>query len=206
MVWQELVEFLGGATAISVTIGYLGKNAIEAYLNGRIEEHRASLERITNEQSVRFSHLHSERAQVIKDFYERLAKLDDLLDSTLRPFQHVAEPSLEDKISQLANQFNELREYFIPKRIFLDASLCELIDRILEVTKSAYNGITVYPIDPRDPNYAHNRELLKERHEFWEKARAMHKSEIQELKLRLEAEFRRVLGIGAQPANEADAG
>ena len=57
--------------------------------------------------------------------------------------------------------------------------------------------ITTYPVDIKDTNYKYNRELLKERHEFWEKARNIHNNEITELKEQLENEFRKLLGISA---------
>jgi hypothetical protein len=52
-----------------------------------------------------------------------------------------------------------------------------------------------YPIDPRHESYARHRDLLKERYKYWGKARANHKNEFAELKVKLEAEFRGLLGI-----------
>jgi hypothetical protein len=197
MAWQEIIEFLGGATAISVTIGYLGRKAIEAFLQGRIESYKKNLERIASEHSIRFQRLHSERAEIIKEFYGKLAVLDDTLYSTLRPFQVVGEPELEEKVKKLSVQFNELREYFLPKRIFFENRLCELIDKILETAKGVFFDITTYPVDIKDTNYKYDRNLLKERHEFWEYAREIHKKEITSLKGKLEDEFRMLLGINA---------
>ena len=68
MQWQEIIEFLGGTTAISLTVGFLGKKAIEAYLAGRIEAYKNNLEKIANEHAVRFQRLHTERAEIVKTF------------------------------------------------------------------------------------------------------------------------------------------
>lgn len=194
MNWQDLIEFLGGSLAISGTIAFLGKKAIEAYINGRVESYKANLEKIATEHSIRFQSLHSERAQVIKEFYEKLALLDDSLYSTLRRFQAVGEPELKEKVDKLANQFNEIRHYFLPKRIFFENHLCDLIDKILDSAKGVFFDITTYPVDTSDLSYKYDSEVLKERHDFWENARKIHESEISELKKKLEDEFRNILG------------
>ena len=197
MPWQEIVEFLGGATAISLTIGYLGKKAIEAFLQGRVESHKNELERIASEHSIRFQSLHTTRAEVISGFYEKLVLLDDTLHSTLRPFQAIGEPELKDKVEVLSIQFNEIREYFLPKRIFFEKNICELIDSILEAAKGVFYDITTLPVDIQDSVYQYDRGTLKERHEFWDKARKIHGNEITQLKNQLEDEFRKLLGIYA---------
>lgn len=160
MPWIEIIEFLGGATAISLTIAFLGKKAIEAYLAGRVEAYKNNLERIANEHSIRFQRLHAERAEVIKDFYGKLSLLDDTLYSTLRPFQEIGEPELKEKVQRLSEQFNDLRNYFLPKRIFFEEKLCDLIDRILEAAKVVFYDITTLPVDTKDIGYKHDRELL----------------------------------------------
>ena len=183
---QEIIEFLGGATAISLTVGYLGQKAIDGYVSGRISEH-----------SIRFQRLHSERAEVIKEFYAKLAVLDDTLYSTLRGFQAVGEPPLTEKVARLSEQFNSLREYFLPRRIFFDEQLCKLADQVLDIAKGIFFDITTYTVDPTDVEYRYNREVLKERHEFWEKGRAAHANEFAQLKTNLETQFREILGIKA---------
>lgn len=196
MQWQ-IIEFLIGAGAISGTIAFLGKKAIETYLAGRVEAYKSNLEKIATEHSIRFQKLHTERAEVIKDFYGKLVLLDNTLHSTLHPFQTVGEPRLKEKVGQLAEQFNDLKNYFLPKRIFFEETVCELIERIIETANGVFYDITTYEIDPQDSSYKYNRELLKERHEFWEKARNIHKNEMSKLKKQLEKEFRTILGINA---------
>ncbi|MDY6906109.1 MAG: hypothetical protein SWH61_15660 [Thermodesulfobacteriota bacterium] len=194
MNWQEIIEFLGGSLAISGTIAFLGKKAIEAYINGRVEAYKSNLEKIATEHSIRFQSLHSERANVIKEFYEKLAFLDDTLYSTLRRFQAVGEPDLKEKVDKLARQFNDIRHYFLPKRIFFEDHLCELIDKILDTAKGIFFDITTFPVDTNDLSSKYDQEVLKERHEFWENAREIHENEISQLKQKLEDEFRRILG------------
>jgi len=197
MNWQSLLEFLGGATALSLTFGYLGKKAIEAYVAGRIESYKSDLQQLATEHSVRFQRLHGERAEIIKDLYAKVAVLDDTLHSTLRPLQLVGESPMPDKVSRLSAQFNELREYFLPRRIFFDKSVCKVIDTLLENAKGIFYDITTYEVDPTHEEYKGNRDALRERREFWEKARTTHKQEFAAIKTLLEAEFRAILGLRA---------
>jgi hypothetical protein len=197
MQWQQLIEFLGGVTAISVTLGFLGKKAIDAFMKGRVESHKKNLEKIAIEHSVRFQSLHSERATIIKDFYSNLSNLDESLHSALRRFQPVGEPDLKEKVNKLADDFNSLRNYFLPNRIFFEKELCSKIDNILEVAKGVFFDITTFPVSPQDASIKHDRETVMERHNFWEKARSIHENEITSLKSELEDEFRTILGINA---------
>lgn len=152
------------------------------------------MERASHEHSVRFQHLHAERADVVKRFYDKLVHLDDHLSATLR-FLQLEGDDLEAKVRHLGSLFNDLRQYFLPNRIFLEEDLCVLIDKILDSVKGIFYDLTVHPVNPLDANYQIDRALLQERHAFWEKARAIHKNEITELKKKLEYEFRKLLGI-----------
>jgi hypothetical protein len=197
MQWQEIVEFLGGATVFGFVIAYLGKTAIDAYVTGRVEAYKGDLQRLTTEHSVRFQSLHSERAEVIKDFYSHLAQLDRALTSTLAPFQSSAEAPLEEKVQALEKYFTGTNEYFLPRRIFFDEATCLLVDKILGLAKGIFFDITTYKIDPTHPSYKDYPSDLLERYQYWQKARTAHESDFTSLKRKLEDEFRKLLGIGA---------
>ena len=193
---QAIIEFLLSATLLAAVLGYLGRKAIEAYLAGRVEAYKGELQRVNAEHGVRFQRLHAERAEVIKDFYAKLAILDETLGSTLAPFQHANGNTLPDKVGALSQQFNETREYFLPRRIFFDEPTCELVDKVVLLARGIFYDITTYEVDPQHPQYKYHPDILKERHEFWEKARGSHANEFASLKRKLEHEFRKLLGIG----------
>lgn len=195
MQWQEVIEFLGGAAVFGAVLAYLGKTAIDAYVSGRVESYKGELQRVTAEHSIRFQRLHAERAEVIKDFYAKFVHLDESLHSTLREFQQVGELPLQEKANALANEFNVIRDYFLPRRIFLEEDLCALIDSVLDKTKGIYFDVTTYEMDPRHSDYEVNPELKKERRALWEQARGVYKNEFKEIKLRLEKQFRFILGL-----------
>ena len=104
MDWAALIQFVVGAGFFTSALAFIGKKVVESFFNFRAELHRAELqrnadlhraelERIATERSIRFQSLQTERAEVIKDCYTKLGALNDALESVLRPFQHVSEPS-----------------------------------------------------------------------------------------------------------------
>lgn len=197
MDWDSLFKYLTGIAGVSVAIAFVGKKAVEAFLSSRIEKYKSNLERITTEHSIRFQQLHTERAQVIKEMYQKLVDLDLALDATLKAFHHISEPSLEEKITAVSKAHNDLYYFYLPKKIFFEKSLCSLLDGIVDSSKSVFIDITTFPVDPTSIEYKYDRGLLMERHEYWEKARKIHEIEIKELKEKLEDEFRNILGIKA---------
>lgn len=197
MDWESIIKFFGGAAAVSGIFAYLGKKSIESYLAGKLESHKKNLEKIALEHSIRFQFLHSERATVVKELYEKLVTLDESLHSTLRRFQATGEDKLEEKVNALGENFNDLRNYYLPKRIFLEESLCELIDKILDSAKGIFYDVTTFEVSTDDLSYRYDQELLKERHKFWEQARGMHEKDVSVLKKILEDEFRNILGINS---------
>ena len=195
--WESLLKFLGGVTGISMALAYIGKKAIEAYLSSRVERYKAELKNLTTEHSIRFQQLHTERANVIKELYNKLIVLDQSLVDALRGLHPVGNgiPTLEDKVNALGKAHYDLYEFYVPKKIYFEKKICELLDSIVENSRGVFLDITLYPVDPKDTSYKYDRELLSERHVFWQKARETYKTTISELKKTLEDEFRRILGI-----------
>lgn len=196
MQWNQIIESLGGMAVFGAVAAYLGRIGLDAFVSGRIESYKKNLERIAVEHDVRFKRLHTERADIIKCFYEKLSKLDEVLSSALAPFQLAQDAPLVEKVELMAKHFNETRDYFVPRRIFFDEQTCEQVDRVLNLARGIFYDVTVHEIDVQHPNYKYDRGILIERHDFWEKARASHKNDFSPLKKNLEGQFRKILGIG----------
>ncbi len=197
MDWEALAKFLTSVTAITAILAFAGKKVIEAFLNAQVGKYKSNLEKISVEHSVRFQQLHSDRAQAIKELYEKIVELDLSLKLVLKAFHLITEDPLEKKITRVADAHNDLYKLYLPKKIFFKKTTCSIIDSIIDNSKDIFIDITTYPVDPRDNEYKYDQSLLKERHEFWEKARNTHGEEITKLKEGLEDEFREMLGINA---------
>lgn len=124
-------------------------------------------------------------------------EIDTALYSVLKAFQLVSDKTIEEKVKTLAQKHNDLYFFYLPKKIYFEKDLCKHMDDIILSARDIFIDITTFPINPEDTEYNFNRELLLERHEYWEKARNAHKDEIMPLMEKLEDRFRNILGINA---------
>jgi len=207
MDWMTIFQNVGtfglGSGMLALLVRSLVLNSLnkdlEAYkstLSKDVEEFRSNLQMATIEHQVRFSTLHDKRAQVIQDLYGKLVALDTAMHSVLKIFQQVGEVSLEEKVREYGRLHNELNEFFLPNKIFFGSETCRVVDDLLFLSRDTYFDITTYPVDPDSPEYKYGpRDLLNERHEYWEKARKAFDTEIKKLKEQLETQFRSMLGV-----------
>ena len=218
MDWMTMVQNVGTfgvatgilATLVKSLVGNSLNRDLEAYkskLNADLEAHKSSLAKdvetfksnlqlATIEHQIRFSKLHDKRAEVIQDLYRKLVALDTVIHSVFKKFRKDGEASLEEKVRKYGRLHNELNEFFPPNRIFFSSETCRVIDDLLFLSRDTYFDITTYPIDPESSEYKYGpRDLLNERHEYWEKARQAFETDIKNLKEQLETQFRTMLGV-----------
>lgn len=218
MDWMTVVQNVGffavGTGGLSFLIKSLVTNSLnkdlEAYkskLNTDLEAHKSSLTKDIEafksvlqvsavEHQVRFTKLHDKRAEVIQTLYSKLVALDLAIHSVLKLFHKTGEPSLEEKVREYGRLHNEFNDFYLPNKIFFDAQACKVLDDFLFLSRNTYFDITTYPIDPTSVEYKHGpRELLNERHEYWEKARKVFENDISGLKTQMEIQFRKMLGV-----------
>jgi hypothetical protein len=197
MDWDSIFKFFLGMASISGVFAYVGKKIVDVYLASKLESFKSTLEKSGVEHSIRFQKLHSERAEVIKELYEKLIGLDLALNSTLKAFHPVGEPQIEEKIKALSKIHNEIYYFYLPKKVFFEKSMCNLLDDLFLKCRAIFIDVTTYPPDTQNIQYKYDRSLLQDRHEFWEKARGSYQDEISTLIESLENEFRKIIGINA---------
>ena len=203
MTWEEafkiaaaVITSLGGGTAIVfVFSSWLGKVWATRILN----RERHELEKLRNEHEVRFSKLHLERAEAIKELVQYLQQLDDSLHSFLKDFQPVNDPNLESKISKSIEIHNDFVVSYKKHRIFFSREIEQLMHRFALCSRDTYIEVQTYPIAIDDVQYKMMPELLKERDECWKNARKAFQEDLQILKETLEDTFREMLGIEKLP-------
>jgi len=170
--------------------------AFKSTLSKDVETFKSNLQLATIEHHVRYSKLHEDRAQVIKELYGKLVDLDLAIYSVLKYFQPVGESSIEDKVKEYGRLHDEFNKFLIPNRIYFGVDTCKVIDSLLLLSRDTFFDITTYPVSIHDPQYVHGpRELLTERAEYWEKARKVFDTDIKELKEKIETQFREMLGV-----------
>jgi hypothetical protein len=104
---------------LTAAIAFVGKAAVNHFFSVKVETHRSELKQIADQHSIRFQALHSERAEIIKECYARLADLNYSLATTLKLWQPASDPPLLEKVKGIEDAFNAFRDYYVPRRIFL---------------------------------------------------------------------------------------
>lgn len=195
MQWQEIIEFLGGATAISLTLGYLGKKAIESFIAGRVESYKSDLEKITLEHSVRFSSLHSKRAEIIAEIYELLSDVENQARLLATPIMENGELPRNITYQSTASLYYRLYEKYNKTRIYFPEDICQLIDKFLTQSRKP---ISFYKVagqvssqDPEGKQKALQDDLQKKFMEVWEEV----EENVPKARIAIETEFRKILGV-----------
>ncbi len=118
--------------------------------------------------------------------------LDGLIDK--RVWRQLPTPILI-----VAEHYNDLLDFFLPNKVYFDEKTTTEIQDILDLVRDVFLDITCYPVDTAELHG--DRESLKERREFWGKAREKYEGQFGALSSRLENTFRGFLGVGIDEAD-----
>jgi hypothetical protein len=199
----SIVAGLGGGTlliwGLSSWLGKVWANRLlekdRLRYNRELEVVKNELGRASQEYLIKFSSLHAERGNIIRDLYKKLMSAQRLMESILKRFQAAGEPPLEEKIKNFVDSFNEFFQFYLDSRIYFPAHLCKQIEDFALKLREIHIDITLYPVNPVDIQYQVSPELLKEQREFWEKARSIFTTQAERLFSTIEAEIRDLLGV-----------
>lgn len=208
MRWEDAFRF---STAILTSLG-VGAAIVFAFSSwlGKVwavrilDKERHDLSKLRKEHGIRFSKLHAERAEAIKEIVQMLQALDDSLHSFLKDFQPVNEPDLEKKIEKTIQIHSEFVNAYKKHRIFFSKETAELMHKIALCSRDAYFDVKTYPVSLEDVQYTIRPQLLREREDNWKSARRSFYQDLQCLREELEETFRQILGIGGAKEGQAD--
>ena len=192
---NELMQFLGGATLIIGALVYIAKKVVDGFLQSGVATFKANLEKTATEHLIKFKRLHIERADVVRELYQHLTKLDLALISTLRWLQSIEEDPLPKKVANLIKLHNKFNNFYQLNKIFFSTEICAKIDNLAKISQDVCVDITTFPVDPQSDVYKHDRRTLIDRHDCWERARNLHKNEMSEIRNEIERDFRNLLGV-----------
>jgi hypothetical protein len=199
MSWEEsfklttavLTSIGGGGILVWGLASYLGK----LWATRIIEREKLELAKLRKEHEIRFSSLHVEMAEAIKEIARKLQELQDSMYSFLKDFQPIIEPDLEQKIQHFVKTHSEFVYLYKKNKIFFPKDIANLMDHIALSSRDTYIDVTTYPISIEDRDYQLMPKLLKERDDCWKKARERFDNDLTNLIARLESHFRHLLGI-----------
>ncbi len=190
----------GGALIVLAFSSWLGK----VWASRILQQERHQLELFRKEHEIRFSKLHLERAEAIKELALKLQELDDSLHQILKDFQPIEDSDLDTKIANFKRIHGEYITAHKKNRLYFSKETDQRMHRLALCARDAYIDITIHPLDVADTQYELLPDLLKERAEYWDDARKKFYNDIDQLKEKLEAEFREILGVDGSEKNNRD--
>ena len=222
--WKTLLSGVCGAGAATVILVWLGKTWIgerikrdvedtykakeqqrRAEFDRALEERKAELSRelegwsagykkALDENHVRFSRLHEDRATAIRDLYSHLIKAQTAVASLVFParFDRVDEEKLRREAHEM---FGKFCAFFNENRIFFTEADCVLIDKLTDIVRGAYVDFMAYDDKPNCLNPADQQMRRKLQSKAWE---AM-KEGFLPVRKQVERELRAAMGMAEIP-------
>jgi hypothetical protein len=171
---QTMVLTLGlSFTALGALIIFIIKGLISNQLDRSLERFK-----------IQFSKLHEMRATAISELYSVLVDVETSLRNWIYKDMPVGVDPPKVDLPTTIKQVRDLRLLERRSRILLTSDTCELIDGILTEVESVERALE-------------NREIIPDEEESWkyhEDAMSRLLNTIPEIKIKLEGEFREVLG------------
>jgi hypothetical protein len=166
---------------------------LEATLQGELEGVRAGYQKALEENQIRFSKLHAEQADVIKELYRRLADSHSKLIELTAFLKPAPKEEAERRDAEIAKAYSELHneawQYYLRNVVMLPSRLCDKIEKFHIVAKEVYIDYTLY--DGHASVGAPAAEKWKVKNDATVKAR----KDLRELLDNIANEFRKLLGM-----------
>ena len=199
----SVVASLGGGSVIiwafSSWLGKVWANRIlekdRLRYQKELEAIKAELGRTSQEYIIKFSSLHAQRGDIVRDLYEKFISTQRAMHSILKQFQFASEPPLTDKIKSFVENFDTFYQFYLKRRIYFSKSVCNKIEDLTFTLRDIHIDINTYPVDLDNVEYEVNPDLLEKRQEYWEQAQKSFNKKAESLAEDIESEFRKLLGV-----------
>jgi hypothetical protein len=103
-------------------------------LNQEMEAHKHQFELIKQKSQTEFSHLHAERANVIKELYLKLIELHaatHIFTRTIHGVFEDAEKEENERIERATTAFHDFKNFYLPNKLYFDKKTVAQLDVIL---------------------------------------------------------------------------
>jgi hypothetical protein len=167
---------------------YIARLAIQQYFDKQLQSYQTELDK----EAVKFTDLHQKRAEVIGEFYVKLAEFDQDMRVLVDPMLSQGETSIEEKIEIAAESGEELRTFYLKNKVYFSSDVCETMDELLGKYRDMFHDFSIAKIhDPKESLPGPDKRI-----EQWEANwESLTEDDIPDLKDELEGQFRDLLGV-----------
>ncbi|WP_144925970.1 hypothetical protein [Halorubrum salsamenti] len=189
---EELGVFAIGATVV----GWVAKNAISQYFDKELTKYQSEidkeLQRYQTElekDKLQFSELHTERAQITAELYERFVIFEEDMKKATDIVGMKSDPPRDELVKEAAESGTEFIKFYKKNKIYFPPDVCKTVEELQEEMSSIFAEFRIFK--PYESG-RHQPKDLDRWTEIWEK---VSKEEVPELKQDLENQFRTLLGV-----------
>jgi len=138
-VLDSVVVSVGGSAAILAVIAFLGRSAIQTWLQADLESFKTRLQAEANHSQFKFQKLYDKKLDVISELHELSIKAGEAANYTVRMQGMVS----QDEIPGLAEKVTQFKEHYDLRSIWLDDDCCEVIDELLKQHSTFYEAVNM---------------------------------------------------------------
>ena len=162
----------------------------KAHLSRELEGWKAGYQKALDENRVRFSRLHADRADAIRQLYLKLVTVEEAVGAVVNPVRLRSDG--EEKLREdMKKAFTDFAQFFTQNRIFFSTEDCECIEKLREIARKAYIDYTTFEVLPEELEV---KDKIAERQLRYKAYEAMTNA-FPALRKRLEDEFRAAMGF-----------
>ncbi|AFK20727.1 hypothetical protein E6P09_19000 (plasmid) [Haloferax mediterranei ATCC 33500] len=169
-------------------LAYVARLTIKQYFDKQLQSYQTELDK----EAVKFTDLHQKRAEVIGEFYVKLAEFDQDMRALVDPMLSRGETSREEKIEIAAESGEELRRFYLKNKIYFSSYVCETMDELLGEYRDMFHDFSVAKIHDAEKSLSESDERIEKWQSNWE---SLTEAEVPELRDELQSQFRDLLGV-----------
>ena len=191
-----LIGELGVFAIATTVVGWVARDAISQYFDKELAQYQTEVEKELSEyqkeldkERTKFSELHTKRAKVAAELYERFVVFEESMRKLTHPMEHDSGPSKEELSQEAADKGNEFMNYYMKNKIYFPPEVCETVEELQEETHDIFTEWSVY--DPAGKQRGEQPDPQRWL-DLWQKVT---EDEVPDLKSELEGHFRDLLGV-----------
>ena len=143
MTWKDiLLNALTTSMFLSV-LAFVAKRAVEKWLARNLEKYKVELQSAAFEHQTRFTKLHEQRAAVITELYQRMDRIRQLWEASVRPLRLNVDPEPEQQQNEASRRSLELQEFYFQNKLFLEEELCTAMEDLFRVNWAVLSNVGV---------------------------------------------------------------
>jgi uncharacterized membrane-anchored protein YhcB (DUF1043 family) len=192
----ELVRDLGIFAIFATVLGLVARYGIKTYFDTRLQVYQSELDKELQrhqaeleKEQVQFSELHTRRAEVAAELYERFVIFEEDMRALTTPIERKSAPSKEERFEAAAESGNKFLNYYMKNKIYFPSEVCDTIEELNGEMDEVHREFRIFT--PFTDEYGGNRDLDRWQ-DNWER---VSQDEVPELKRELESHFRELLGV-----------